>query len=169
MTTNDDAVATKVRSLRVYGEERRYFSTAVGVNSRLDELQAALLREKLPRLEGWVRERRRVAAVYDAALAPASGVTVPPVLPGVEHARHLYPVQVDDRDAVMAALREQRIPVAIHYPLAAHDQPCFAEWRERDLPVTEALCASLLSLPMHPYISDDDAGRIAEAVVDAAS
>jgi dTDP-4-amino-4,6-dideoxygalactose transaminase len=167
VTTGSQSRAAAVRSLRAYGEERRYFSTTVGVNSRLDELQAALLREKLPRLEGWVQGRRRVAEVYDGALRPLAGVMEPPVRAGVEHARHLYPVQTRQRDAVMAALREQDIPAAIHYPLGAHDQPCFAEWREGDLPVTDELSQSLVSLPIHPYISDDEAHGIAEVVAGA--
>ena len=164
VTTGDEAIADRVRSLRAYGEERRYYSTEVGVNSRLDELQAALLREKLPRLEGWLQERRRVAAAYDSALAGLDDVVAPPLRAGVEHARHLYPVRVRGRESMLAALRDQGIPAAVHYPRAAHDQPCFAEWRERDLPLTQELCDTVLSLPMHPYVSDADAERIAGAL-----
>jgi dTDP-4-amino-4,6-dideoxygalactose transaminase len=169
VTTGDEALAARVRSLRVFGEQRRYCSTEVGVNSRLDELQAALLRVKLPRLDGWVRERRRVAAVYDSSLEALDGVVAPPLRADVEHARHLYPLEVKDRDAVLSALREQGIPAAVHYPRAAHDQPCFTGWRERDLPVTEALCDSLVSLPIHPYVSNDEAIRIGQAVEAAVS
>jgi dTDP-4-amino-4,6-dideoxygalactose transaminase len=139
------------------------------VNSRLDELQAALLREKLPRLSGWIGERRRVAAVYDEVLKQGSGVVTPPLRDGADHARHLYPVQVEHRDEVMAALRERGVPTAIHYPTAAHDQGAFAESRERPLPVTERLCRTLLSLPIHPYVSDADARRIAELTAAAAN
>jgi dTDP-4-amino-4,6-dideoxygalactose transaminase len=163
VTTADAALAERVRSLRAYGERERYYSTELGTNSRLDELQAALLGAKLPHLDRWLEARRRVAAVYDAALADTR-VTRPPALDGATLARHLYPVQVDDRDRVLAALREQGVPAAIHYPIAAHDQPCFSHLRERDLPVTERLCGRLLSLPMHPYVSDAQAGRVAAAL-----
>jgi dTDP-4-amino-4,6-dideoxygalactose transaminase len=89
------------------------------------------------------------------------------VAAGVEHARHLYPVQVADRDGVLARLRDQGVPAAVHYPRGAHDQPCFAAERERALPVTEQLAGSLLSLPMHPYLGDDAARRIAAALTAA--
>jgi dTDP-3-amino-3,4,6-trideoxy-alpha-D-glucose transaminase len=155
VTTSSAELAARVRSLRQYGEERRYFSTSIGTNSRLDELQAAFLREKLPHLSGWVERRRRVAARYEAAL-DAADVVLPPRLPGVEHAFHLYPTQVTRRDEVLAALREAGIPAGVHYPVGAHQQPAFAdEALGRELPVTEALCRSLLSLPMHPYVDDD--------------
>lgn len=168
VTTTDESVAARVRSLRVFGEDRRYHSTEVGVNSRLDELQAAFLREKLKRLDGWIAERRRVAAVYDAALLN-SNVRTPPVQPHAEHARHLYPVLLQDRDRVLDGLRERGVPAAVHYPVGAHDQPCFADDRDQDLPVTEALCAGLLSLPMHPHVSDEQATAISRTLVALAS
>jgi dTDP-4-amino-4,6-dideoxygalactose transaminase len=164
VTTDDEALAAHVRSLRVYGERRRYVSDEAGVNSRLDELQAALLREKLPRLDDAIAERRRVAAIYDAELAGVDGVVRPPVRDGAEHARHLYPVQVADRDRVLADLKAAGIPVAVHYPVGAHDQPAFAALRDGDLPVTERLCASVLSLPMHPAVTDDQARAVVAAL-----
>lgn len=164
VTTSDEALAARVRSLRVYGEERRYVSTEVGVNSRLDELQAALLRVKLPHLDSWIAERRRVAAVYDAELAGLDGVVLPPVRGGAGHARHLYPVQVTDRDRVLAELQAQGIPAAVHYPVGAHDQPAFADVRDGDLVVTERLCETVLSLPMHPAVSDAQARDVAAAL-----
>ena len=167
VTTGSEELAARVRSLRVYGERRRYESVEVGVNSRLDEAQAALLRVKLPHLRRWVGERRRVAAVYDTALADAGSVTCPPVRDGAEHARHLYPVRVADRDRVLETLRAAGVPAAIHYPVGAHDQPAFADLRDRDLPVTERLCGSVLSLPMHPFVSDDEAERVARSLLDA--
>jgi dTDP-4-amino-4,6-dideoxygalactose transaminase len=166
VTTTSQAVADRVRSLRVYGERRRYESVEVGVNSRLDEVQAALLRTKLPYLDARIAERRRVAAIYDDALA-GSAALLPPVRPGADHARHLYPVRVADRDRVLAALRDEGIPAAVHYPVGAHDQPAFAELRDRALPVTEELCRTLLSLPMHPHVTDAQARRVADALLRA--
>jgi dTDP-4-amino-4,6-dideoxygalactose transaminase len=167
VTTSNADIAAQVRSLRQYGEERRYFSTRIGTNSRLDELQAAFLREKLPHLSGWVERRRAVAARYNAAL-DAADVVLPPRLPGVEHAFHLYPTQVERRDDVLAALREAGVPAGVHYPVGAHQQPAFAESGfERGLPVTEALCASLLSLPMHPYMEHGAVDRVVDELMQA--
>ncbi len=164
VTTGDPELAARVRRLRQYGERERYLSVELGRNSRLDELQAAVLAEKLPRLRDWVGARRAAAAAYDAALA-GSAVEVPPTVPGTESARHLYPVRIDDRDRVLAALRAEGVPVAVHYPRGAHDQPCFAAARERDLPVTEELAGRALSLPMHPFVGEDAARRVAEALL----
>lgn len=149
----------------MYGEQQRYHSTSIGTNSRLDEIQAAFLRVKLPRLDRWVERRQAVAVLYDDLLAGA--VVIPPRLTGATHGRHLYPVQASSRDQVVLALRARDVPVAIHYPVGAHDQPCFANRRERALPVTERLCGTLLSLPMHPYVSDAQARAVATAVLDA--
>lgn len=162
ITCRDEEVATRIRSLRMYGETRRYHSVRLGTNSRLDELQAALLRVKLPYLDRWISRRGEVAARYDAALA--SSVELPPVLQGVNHARHLYPIRVDDRDRVLATLTEAGVPVAIHYPVGAHQQPCFAGMHERPLPVTEQLAGQLLSLPIHPQLEDDDVEQVIAAV-----
>ena len=167
VTAGSEELAARVRSLRVYGERRRYESVEVGVNSRLDEAQAALLRVKLPHLDRWVAERRRVAAVYDRMLDGAAAVTPPPLRAGAEHARHLYPVRVDDRDRVLGVLRDAGVPAAIHYPVGAHDQPAFSDVRDRDLPVTERLCRSVLSLPMHPFVTDEEAERVARSLLAA--
>jgi dTDP-3-amino-3,4,6-trideoxy-alpha-D-glucose transaminase len=164
--TNDENIAAKVRSLRMYGEERRYYSTSFGVNSRLDELQAALLRTKLPHLDGFLERRRAIAAAYDAAFAD-SPVVVPPCREGHVHARHLYPVRVQDRDRVLAALQAEGIPAGIHYPVGAHDQPCFAQLRSRELPVTSMLAGELLSLPIYPELADSDVTAIAARLLSA--
>jgi dTDP-4-amino-4,6-dideoxygalactose transaminase len=161
--TDDSAIAGKVRALRMYGEERRYFSTSFGVNSRLDELQAALLRVKLRHLDSFLDRRREIAATYDAALTD-SAVVLPPAREGFVHARHLYPVRVARRDEVLEALKAQGIPANVHYPVGAHDQPCFADLRSRDLPVTSRLCGELLSLPIYPELSTDAARDVAARV-----
>ena len=149
----------------MYGEERRYHSVRLGTNSRLDELQAALLRGTLARLDEWIERRRAVAAIYDEHLSDL--VTVPPVLDGVSHARHLYPIQVDRRDELLAELQAAGVPAAVHYPVGAHDQPCFADLRTRNLPVTEELARRVLSLPMHPMVSDAEAHEVAGVVASA--
>lgn len=165
VTCRDAELADRIRTLRMYGETRRYHSVRLGTNSRLDELQAALLRVKLPRLDAWLERRRDIAAEYDARLSNVVGI--PPIANGAVHGRHLYPVRVADRDAVLSELIDAGVPAAIHYPIGAHDQPCFAGARERDLPVTERLAAELLSLPMHPYLTPEDVDRVCESVAAA--
>jgi dTDP-4-amino-4,6-dideoxygalactose transaminase len=145
VTCRDQDVADHVRSLRMYGETRRYHSVRLGTNSRLDELQAALLRTKLPRLDAWIDRRRAIAATYDDRLVDL--VTLPPVRDGATSGRHLYPIRVAGRDQVLERLKSDGIPAAIHYPIGAHDQPCFASLRDRDLPVTSALASSVLLTP----------------------
>lgn len=162
VTTNDDALADKVAALRMYGEERRYYSTSLGINSRLDELQAALLRVKLTRLDQWIERRQEIAARYDSALP--DWVMRPPLRDGMAHGRHLYPVLVEDRDRRLQELVDVGVPAGVHYPVGAHDQPCFAAIRDRDLPVTQQLSERLLSLPMHPFVSDEDVDRIVEGI-----
>jgi len=165
ITCRDEDLAAKIRTLRMYGEERRYHSVRLGTNSRLDELQAALLRVKLPHLAAWIERRRAIAARYDEALRDL--VTIPPVTEQATHGRHLYPIQVEGRDALLAHLQGVGVPAAVHYPIGAHDQPCFAQLRDRDLPVTEHLATRMLSLPMHPMLSDADVDAITAAVVAA--
>ncbi|HKJ35661.1 MAG TPA: DegT/DnrJ/EryC1/StrS family aminotransferase [Solirubrobacterales bacterium] len=164
VTTSDTELAERVRSLRVYGEEERYRSPRVGTNSRLDELQAAMLRVKLAHLEEWQRRRREVAATYDELLA-GSAASRPPHADDITHARHLYPARVPDRDALRAGLSERGLNLGIHYPLGAHQQPCFSELADRALPVTEDLAGSLLSLPMHPFVSEPQAQTVAEMLL----
>lgn len=163
VTSNQDA-AERVKRLRMYGEARRYHSEEVGQNSRLDELQAAFLRVKLPLLDGFLERRRAIAARYNDLLVDI--VRVPPQLAGMTHARHLYPVALEERDAVAAAMVARGVPVGIHYPVGAHEQPCFAELRDRALPVTERLSQTLMSLPIHPELNDDQVNYIAAALRD---
>jgi dTDP-3-amino-3,4,6-trideoxy-alpha-D-glucose transaminase len=162
VATRDPALAARVRRLRTYGEQRRFFSTELGVNSRMDELQAAFLRVKLRHLDAYVERRREAARRYDQLLGAL--VEIPPVQDGVDHARHLYPVAVDDRERVLAALKAAGIPAGVHYPFGAHDQPCFAHLRERDLPCTERLAARLVSLPMHADLTPEDVAHVADAL-----
>jgi dTDP-4-amino-4,6-dideoxygalactose transaminase len=167
VTTRDSAVAARVRSLRMYGEVERYRSTEIGLNSRLDEMQAALLRVKLRHVDGAVGKRQVVATWYDEAISPELPLQTPPVLPGVIHARHLYPVRIENRNAVQEKLIRAGYPIAVHYPVGAHDQPCFADWRDASLPITEKLGAELMSLPMHPFVAKDQVDGVVSAISDA--
>jgi dTDP-4-amino-4,6-dideoxygalactose transaminase len=163
VATNDPEVADRARLLRGYGWRQRYVSESHGFNSRLDELQAAILRVKLRHLDAANDARRRRAALYDEAL---KGVTVPLVAPWAEHVYHLYVVEVDGRDGLRAALHAAGVGTDVHYPLPSHLQPACADLGIGPgvLPVTEALSARVLSLPMYPELPIGHVERVAEIV-----
>jgi dTDP-3-amino-3,4,6-trideoxy-alpha-D-glucose transaminase len=165
--TDDGALADTLRKLRVYGWERKYHSTvAGGINSRLDELQAALLRCKLPHLIHWNELRRERAAWYRELLADVPGLTLPHDTDG--HVYHLFVVQVHGgrRDALRQALAEHGIGTDVHYPLPAHLQPAFDDlgYEPGELPVSERLAESVLSLPCFPELTRAEVEAVAAAV-----
>lgn len=154
----------RVRLLRQYGWRERYISELAGMNSRLDELQAALLRVKLRRLEAWNRQRQALAARYDELLAGAS-VTTPAAAPGNQHVYHLYVVRSQQRDALRAHLAQHGIQTAIHYPVPIHRQPAYEHLApSRGLPVTERIANEILSLPLYPQMSLDDVAQVAHYI-----
>lgn len=159
--TDDPRLATRLRSLREYGWENRV-SMAPGLNSRLDELQAAILRVKLARLDEANADRARIAAIYNAGLA-GLGLELPACRDGVAHAYHLYVVRSPRRDELLAHLRANGVGAAVHYALAAHQQPAYARL-SASLPITERATASILSLPLYPGLTEDEAQRVVEAV-----
>ncbi len=155
--THDITLAARVRELRQYGWKVRYISDTAGMNSRLDELQAAILRAKLPHLRADNQRRRDLAALY-ARCIRNDGVALPSVRAGAEHVFHQYVVRTPQRDALMAALKAHGVPTAIHYPQPVHTQPAY---RGRighgagGLGESERACREVLSLPMHPQLSDE--------------
>ena len=155
VATNDTALADKVRCLRQYGWRERYISDFDGINSRLDELQAAILRVKLPFLTANNKRRRSLAAIYEEGLSDLPPIQMPVSRPCREHAYHLYVIRVKQRDALMKYLTSRSIPTARHYPAAVHQQPGYAALAQRSppLPNTEALVPEILSLPLHPYLT----------------
>jgi len=169
ITTNDDALATELRSLREHGQSTRYYHPVVGYNARLDEIQAAILRIKLRRLPAWNARRVEIARRYNAALAD-SGVTVPEIPDGDRHVFHLYVVRVPDgrRDALKAFLGERGIGTGVHYPVPIHLQEAaaFLGYRKGDLPVTERLAGEILSLPMFAELTDAQVDTTAAAVTE---
>lgn len=166
VVTSDDAIATYARRARNYGQVDRYEHVLLGLNSRLDELQAALLLARLDWLVSFTERRRAVAARYDAELrSPAVRLLAPPVSEEA-HARHLYVVTTDDRDRLAQHLSDRGVETLVHYPIPAHEQP-----PTRDLPrdpkgltATERHARTCLSLPCHPQLSDDDVDRVIAAV-----
>jgi len=169
ITTNDDALATELRSLREHGQSTRYYHPVVGYNARLDEIQAAILRIKLRRLPAWNARRVEIARRYNAALE-ASGVTVPEIPAGGRHVFHLYVVRVPGgrRDALKAFLGERGIGTGVHYPVPIHLQEAaaFLGYRQGDLPVTERLAGEILSLPMFAEMTDAQVDTTAAAVTE---
>jgi len=157
VVTDDTALAEKVRWLRQYGWRERYISDFEGINSRLDELQAAILRVKLPLLAAKNKRRRSLAAIYEKGLSNLP-IQTPVSRPCCEHAYHLYVIRVKQRDALMKYLTSRNIPAARHYPAAAHQQRAYAFFAQRSppLPNTEALVPEILSLPLHPYLAEDE-------------
>ena len=169
ITTNDDDLAHKIRMIRDHGSERRYYHDRIGWNARLDELQAVVLRVKLPHLEAWNDARRSHAARYNELLSGLPGglpVTTPVEHAGNRHVYHLYVIRVPDRDRVQAHLKGHGIASGIHYPVPVHLQNAMAYlgYRAGDLPVTERVVGEILSLPMYAELTDEQISYIREKV-----
>jgi dTDP-4-amino-4,6-dideoxygalactose transaminase len=168
LVASDNAgVTSRLRQLRQYGWRERYISATTGFNSRLDELQAAVLRVKLRHLDAGNERRRALASRYDSALSSAT-VRTPSVAAGAEHVYHQYVIRVSRRTELMAWLRDRGIATAIHYPVPVHLQPAYAGRLPlpRPLEVTERLASEIVSLPMFVGLADADADRVAHAVLD---
>lgn len=169
VTTDDAALADKVRVLRNYGSRVKYRTEVKGHNSRLDELQAAVLRVKLRALDAWNARRAAAAARYDAALRGLGALRGPTVIAGVEPVWHLYVVEVPDRDRVQAELRAAGVETLIHYPVPPHLSEAYAHDRAwGSFEITERAAGRLLSLPMGPHLSADQQARVLEALRAAA-
>lgn len=165
VTSSDADFVARVRQIANHGAgTHRYDNVVLGTNSRLDTLQAAVLRVKLRHLELWTDERRTRAAEYARALEGVPGVTLPQESEGARSAWHLYTIRSPDRDRLQEHLRKQGIASAVHYPRPIHLQPSMAPagGREGDLPVSERICQEVLCLPIYPELSDSDIGRIAD-------
>jgi dTDP-4-amino-4,6-dideoxygalactose transaminase len=166
LTTTDAALADKARRLRNGGQTDRYHHGEFGVNSRLDELQAAVLRAKLPLLPRWTERRREIGREYRRQLQGVSTVAIPPELdPG--HVYHLFPVRSTSRDALQARLRAGGVESLIHYPVPIPRQPALASEQPADCPVADRVCAEILSLPLYPSLPADAIARVG-AVLTAA-
>jgi dTDP-4-amino-4,6-dideoxygalactose transaminase len=164
--TDDNGIAEKVRRLRNWGSDKKYYHPEIGFNSRLDTVQAVVLNAKLKRLEAWNEARRRIAARYDALLADFETVETPKVLPGNEHVWHLYVVRIPHRDEVLARLNAKGIGAGIHYPTPLHLHGALRDlgYREGNFPVAERAAREILSLPMYPHLTEEQQGRVVEAL-----
>lgn len=164
--SNDSALAGKIRILRVHGSQPKYFHALVGVNSRLDTLQAAILLAKLPHLDGWSEGRRDLAAFYDAAFADVSKIARPVAREGNRHVYNQYTIRVPERDDLVKELSAREIGHALYYPLPLHLQKCFASlgYREGNFPESERAARETLSLPIYPELGQDARSFVAETV-----
>lgn len=163
ITTDDEDLAARLRMLRNYGSSIKYKHEMAGVNSRLDEIQAAVLRAKLPALDADNEARRRIATAYLEALQGLP-LQLPEVVEGAEPVWHLMVIGTDRRAAVQAALTEAGIGHLVHYPIACHQQQAYADRPWPPLPIAEALQHQVLSLPIAPYMTDDDVQRVAAVI-----
>lgn len=165
--TQNDAVAEKVRLLRVHGSKPKYYHKIVGFNSRLDALQAAILSVKLRHLDAWSEGRRKKAMAYDK-LFSGSPVVTPVIQPGNTHIFHQYTIRVRRRDDLRAHLASKSIGSEIYYPVPLHVQECFASlgYKAGDMPESERAAAECLSLPVYPELIEEQQNYVAETVLE---
>jgi dTDP-4-amino-4,6-dideoxygalactose transaminase len=166
VTTNDDELAEKLRMIRNHGQGAKYHHLIEGYNGRMDAFQAGMLQIKLRRLEDWNAQRRSVAATYNRLLEDADWITTPYEPTWSRAVYHLYVVQVGRRDELQAFLSKRKIETALHYPIPLHLQPAYVQlgFRKGDLPVTEAVTAEILSLPMFPGLKMEQQELVNEAL-----
>ncbi len=168
--TDDDGMARVLESIRVHGKGTdKYDNVRIGINGRCDTIQAAVLLAKLEIFEEEIALRQGVAQRYDRLLSALDGVTCPVVREGNESAWAQYSILCPGRDRVMAELARQKIPTAVYYPKPLHVQGAYAYlgYRPQDFPVSMRIASEILSLPMHPYLAEEDQGRIAGAIAQA--
>lgn len=165
IVTNDEALAKRLKMLRVHGIERRYFHDLHGFNSRLDEIQAAILRVKLPHLNGWNARRAAIAQRFSEGLAGLP-VQLPVMAPGNNHVFHVYAFLTDRRDELQQFLADCGVPTLIYYPRPLHLQTVYGDlgYREGDFPVAEAISKRILPLPMYPELTDEQVDYVVTKV-----
>ncbi len=166
MTTNDDTLASSMRIIANHGSEKTYYHSRLGVNSRLDSIQAAILDVKLSFLDEWNARRREIAHLYTQILSQEQELIMTPhTVPEAEHIWHQYSILIRaDREKVMSSLKEMGIPTNMYYPIPLHKQEAYKSTVQRSYPNAEYAAEHILSLPMHPELTDEDAAFIAEQV-----
>ena len=170
VTTNDDELAKKVRALRNYGSDVKYHFPYRGTNSRLDEIQAAWLRVKLPHLDADNARRAEIAARYcreivnPAVTLPSTSQPLNLSTSQLSNVWHVFPVRTERRDAFQAYLTEKDIQTVIHYPIPPHRQPAYTEWHDLRLPITEKIHGTIISLPISPVMTDAEVGEVIAVV-----
>ncbi|HOO70793.1 MAG TPA: DegT/DnrJ/EryC1/StrS family aminotransferase [Spirochaetota bacterium] len=161
--TNDDDLALKMRQIRVHGQDRRYHHPLIGINARMDTIQAAVILAKLEIFDDEVKSRMEIGARYTELLR--DHVITPYVEPFNTSVYAQYTIQVDERDHLIAKLGEAGIPTAVHYPVPLHKQPAFVQYSNIHLPVAEKISRRVVSLPMHPYLNTADQDSIVKNII----
>ncbi len=166
--TDDADLAAKLRQLRVHGENPKYYHKWVGLNSRLDTLQAAILNVKLDHLAGWSEARRANAAYYNERLAGISGIQIPFIAPEAVSIYNQYTLICEDRDALLEHLKSREVGCTVYYPKPLHLQECFAglNYREGDLPIAEEMSGKVLSIPIYPELTEAQKLYVFDAIRD---
>ena len=163
VTTNDDELAVKIRAIANYGSDRKYHHIYKGVNSRLDEIQAAILDVKLPYLDS-DNERRREISKYYRENIKNSKIILPTVYDEKAHVWHVFAIRCEERDKLQKYLEENGIQTNIHYPTPPHKQGAYKEWENQSLPISEEIHRTELSLPISPVLTDEEAKKVVEVV-----
>ncbi|QAY92443.1 DegT/DnrJ/EryC1/StrS aminotransferase family protein [Pseudomonas sp. ACM7] len=163
MFTNDEKLAVVLRQIARHGQDRRYHHIRIGVNSRIDTLQAAILLEKLSIFDEEVELRQAVAARYDRLLAEAGVESTPHIHPDNKSVYAQYTIRVEHREQLQKKLKDDGVPTVVHYPIPLNKQPAVAD-QSASLPVGDEVARTVLSLPMHPYLSETDQSRIVESL-----
>jgi dTDP-4-amino-4,6-dideoxygalactose transaminase len=171
VVTNDDELADKIRLLRNHGSEKKYHHQVIGHNFRLDSIQAAILKVKLPYLDEWNGKRREIAAYYNKHIGGLPGIKTMACLSGAESVFHLYVVCVNDRACVENVFKELNISYGIHYPVPIHLQPAYRHlgFRQGSFPNSELLSKSVISLPIYPELTRTDTERVVSALSKASN
>lgn len=166
VVTDNEELANKIAVLRNYGQKFKYYYDFIGYNSRLDELQAAVLRVKLKHLDRWNMLRQKHATLYNKVLSECKGVALPEEKSYAEHVYHLYVIRCSNRHGLQKALENAGISTGIHYPIPVHLQVAYSHLgnKKGDFPVAEKYASEILSLPMFPELSDEEIGEVCERV-----
>lgn len=161
--SNDEELTEKIRMLRNYGQCEKYYHDFVGINSRLDEIEASILHEKLKYLDKWNKRREEIAKLYNKLLKDCN-INTPIKNKNVKHVNHLYVIKSNNRDFLQNYLYKNGIQTQIHYPIPVHQQKAYSQFNSLKLPVTEKICKEILSLPIYPSIKKEDIVKISETI-----
>jgi len=170
ITTNNDELANTIRSLANYGSSKKYVNDFQGLNSRLDEIQAAILRTKLPRLDADNQRRNEIAQYYlnniknPAIILPSHNTKLVTLNPNLNHVWHLFVIRSPHRDKLQQYLTENGIQTLIHYPIPPHKQQAYKQWNTKCFPITEKIHDEVLSLPISPVMNDHEVKKVVQAI-----
>jgi dTDP-4-amino-4,6-dideoxygalactose transaminase len=171
LVTDDQKIYRSLLMLRDYGRKSRYEHVSIGYNSRLDTLQAGILRVKLPHLRVWNEQRQACASLYARELGKIKGIILPYEAPFARHVYHAYAVRIKGRDKVLKELNIKGVSALIHYPIPLHLQKAYKDlgYKKGDFPVAERVSQEIISLPMHPYLKETEIKYIASVLKKAIS